>query len=166
MRQLEEKFLDALRRAEKGDQAAAQTAFEAIIAEEPGGDLADDALYNIGFLQFSRNAFDKAEATFKKLIQEYPDSTIAEFENCVEHGATPAKAWYMLVNAYLAMGREVDAFDAADKLQGFTDSYVQFVDKNGVTFRKTYMMLAGELLDKYAAAKSELEMNQGDLQDG
>lgn len=160
MTQLEEKFLDALKVAEKGDHAAAQAAFEAIIAEDPQGDLADDALYNIGFLQFNQNAFDTAEATFKKLISEYPDSTIAEFENSVEHGATPAKAWYMLVNSYLAMGREVDAFDAAEKLNGFTDSYVQFVDKNGVTFRKTYRMLADELLDQYAAAKSELEMQE------
>ncbi len=74
--------------------------------------------------------------------------------------ATPAKAWYMLVNCYLAMGREIDAYEAADKLDGYADSYVQFVNTAGISFRKTYKMLAGELLDQYAAAKSELEVNK------
>lgn len=160
MTQLEEKFLAALKTADGGDKAAAQAAFEAIIAAEPNGDLADDALYNIGFLQFSQNLFDKAEATFKKLIAEYPQSTIAEFPGSTEHGATPAKAWYMLVNCYLAMGREIDAYEAADKLDGYADSYVQFVNEQKIAFRKTFKMLAQELLDQYAAAKSELEVNK------
>jgi hypothetical protein len=66
----------------------------------------------------------------------------------------------MLVNCYLAMGREIDAYEAADKLDGYADSYVQFVNTAGISFRKTYKMLAGELLDQYAAAKSELEVNK------
>lgn len=158
MTELEQKFLDALKTAQDGKQEEARKAFEEVIAADPKGDLADDALYNVGLLSFQQNKFDEAEKTFKQLIEEFPEATIAEFENSVEHGMTAAKAYLGLINCYLPMGREVEAWECLEKLEQFTDSYVTFADQRGVPFRKTYAMLGKELLDKFAAAKSELEM--------
>ncbi|MCK5266548.1 MAG: tetratricopeptide repeat protein, partial [Spirochaetes bacterium] len=115
-------------------------------------------LFNIGLLHFKQDQFDKAEETFKKVISDFPEATIAEFENSVEHGMTTAKALLGLINCSLAMGDEVSAWDSLDKLNEFENSsFVMFTDPSGVTFKKTYRMLGQELLDQYAATKQELE---------
>jgi len=157
MTELEEKFLSALKIANEGKDAEALKLFEEVIAADPQGDLADDALYNIGIMQFKQVEFDKAVVTFKKVIEEMPDSTIAEFEGSMEHGKTPAKAWLGLINCYLAMGQEVEAWDALDKLEAFPNSYVMYSNDHGVTFRKTFKMLGQDLLDTYASTKQEVE---------
>jgi tetratricopeptide (TPR) repeat protein len=153
----EEKFLAAMKEAEAGNYSAAEAALQQIIDEDPRGDLADDALYDIGLLQYKQNKFQEAAASFLKVINEYPDATIADFGGSVEHGRTAAKAYLGLINCYLPMGREVDAYALLDKLVEFdADTYVQFTDARGISFRKTYSMLAKDLMDRYAAAKSEV----------
>jgi tetratricopeptide (TPR) repeat protein len=153
---LEQKFLDALEMA-KQDRAKGLALFQEVLDSDPKGDLADDALYNIGYLHFAESRFAEAQAAFDRLIKEHPDSTIAEFAGSIEHGKTPAKAWYMLVNCCLAAGKETEAWEACDQLAPYTDSYVEFADSRGVIFRKTYQMLARELLDRYASTKTEME---------
>lgn len=157
MTQLEEKFLAALKSAQAGKLEEARAAFEAVVAADPKGDLADDALYNLGYLHFRKNEFDKAETVFKRLIAEYPEATIAEFPGSTEHGKTAAKAWYMLLNCALAMGKHKDGYTILDQLDKYPDTYVAFVDGRGVQFRKGYRILGQELLDKYAVASRELE---------
>ena len=158
MEALEEKFLNALKSSESQNYEESLKAFEGIISENPSGDLADDALFNIGILHFKQNKFDEAEKSFRKVISDFPGATIAEFENSVEHGMTTAKALLGLINCSLAMGDEVSAWDSLDKLNEFENSsFVMFTDPSGVTFKKTYRMLGQELLDQYAATKQELE---------
>lgn len=157
---LEQDFLHGVELFQQKDYSGAEKVFEGVIAADPQGDLADDALYNLGLGYFQQNLFDKAEAAFKKLIEEYPDSTIAEFENSFEHGKTPAKARLGLVNCYLALGRENEAWQTLEELESFSDSWVMVAGTDNTPLKKTFHQLAKELLDKYAQAKQEISGQQ------
>lgn len=158
---LQKQFLQGIALFQKGEYAGAEAAFGEVIAADPQGDLADDALYNLGLGYFQQQQFDRAEEAFRKLIDEYPESTIAEFENSVEHGKTPAKARLGLINCYLAMGRENEARALLDELAPLTDSWVM-VPGPGGPVQKTFHRLAVELLDKYDQAKQEIAQQQAE----
>ncbi|MCA9285143.1 MAG: hypothetical protein KDA22_08025, partial [Phycisphaerales bacterium] len=53
------------------------TLFRDAIAADPKGDLADDALFNVGGIALQMGLMKDAEATFTELLEAYPDARIA-----------------------------------------------------------------------------------------
>ena len=116
------------------------------------GDLADDALCNIGILALAQTAIAQAESIFDRLIRDYPQATIAEYPGCSEHGRTAAKALLGLVNCALARGNAAQAKEHAARLWEYEDSWVGVGSE-----KKTYGQLASELLAAWETANKEYQ---------
>jgi TolA-binding protein len=67
---------------------------------EQSGIFADNALYEIGLLQYSERDYDEARETFTKLVEEYPSSDVR------------AAAYRMMGEANLALGLPAEALEA------------------------------------------------------
>lgn len=152
MDDLHKKFLEALNLAAAQKPAEAEKAFTAIFDSDPQGDLADDALCNIGILALAQNAIAQAESIFDRLIRDYPQATIAEYPGCSEHGRTAAKALLGLVNCALARGNAAQAKEHAARLREYEDSWVGVGSE-----KKTYGQLASELLAAWETANKEYQ---------
>jgi TolA-binding protein len=57
-----------------GDRNQALGIYERICRESPGGDSADDASYQIGYLQFLEGRMEEAERAFRVFLEKYPES--------------------------------------------------------------------------------------------
>ncbi len=66
-----DRYRDAIALFGKGRLDDARTAFEAILAADPGGDLADNALYWIGETHFVQARFNEAIDAYRKIVTEY-----------------------------------------------------------------------------------------------
>lgn len=66
-----DRYRDAIALFGKGRLDDARTAFEAILAADPGGDLADNALYWIGETHFVQARFNEAIDAYRKIVAEY-----------------------------------------------------------------------------------------------
>ena len=88
------------------------------------------------------NLFHDAIATFTRVIQGYPEGTIATF-NGNEHGRTAAKALYGRIRCHLVLGDTDSAKKDLDTLKKFDgDSYV--IDDEGR--KRTYHELANDVM--------------------
>ncbi len=152
MGSMEDRFLVAVKKYQEKDLKAAWSEFKTITDDDKGGELADDALYNLGIIAFEEQKFDVSEKCFLKVIQEYPEGTIADVGG-FEHGKTAAKAYLGLMNCYLAMGKEAEAKDALAELNNYGESYV--------TVKKSFSSIGSELMESYESQKEEFEKNVG-----
>lgn len=113
--------------------------FEDAIAADPKGELADDALFNIGSAYLQMRLVSDAERAFTQLLERFPDSTIAAVAGgSEEHGRTAAKALLGRMQARLAQGNVDGARSDRDALADYDDSWV--VDPSGR--RRTFGELA------------------------
>ncbi len=115
--------------------------------EDRKNELADDALVNAGLCYMQMKLYPDAIAQFTRVLQGYPDSTIASVFGAQEVGKTAAKALYCRLRSYLAIGDVDSARNDAKALQGYADSYV--VDAQGN--KRTFSELGNEAL---ASAKT------------
>ncbi len=122
--------------------------FKEAMAADPKGELADDAVYNIGLCYFKMSRFETALAQFRNVIEEYPDSTIADDPTTNEYGRTVAKAHLGMLNCYLALGQEDKAREALEALAQFDDSYV-IQGPDGL--KRTFCDIGRDLLEEYEA---------------
>lgn len=152
MGDLQKDFLEALKLAAAQKPAEAEKAFTAIFDSDPQGDLADDALCNIGILALAQNAIAQAQSIFDRLVRDYPQATLAEYPGCTEHGRTAAKALLGLVNCALARGDANQAGEYLNQLKEYSDSWVD-VGKE----KKSYAQLASELLAAWETANKEYQ---------
>lgn len=152
MGDLQKDFLEALKLAAAQKPAEAEKAFTAIFDSDPQGDLADDALCNIGILALAQNAIAQAQSIFDRLVRDYPQATLAEYPGCTEHGRTAAKALLGLVNCALARGDAGRAGEYLNQLKEYSDSWVD-VGKE----KKSYAQLASELLAAWETANKEYQ---------
>jgi outer membrane protein assembly factor BamD (BamD/ComL family) len=118
--------------------------FKKIVTEFPDSELADDAEYNISLCYYELNQFDNAIVNLQKLIIDYPDATITILGAGNEFGRTAAKAYLLMVNCYLALGKLEKTKEILTLLEPYTDSYVM---NNGE--RVTYHELAKRTIDLY-----------------
>ncbi len=117
--------------------------FQDAIAADPKGDLADDALFNVGTTYLRMRLVADAEQAFTELIERFPESTIASVASpSQEHGRTAAKALLGRMQARLAQGNVEGARSDLDALSAYEDSWV--VDPAGR--RRTYAELARAIL--------------------
>lgn len=116
--------------------------FEQVVKEDRKNELADDALVNSGLCYMQMKLYPDAIAQFSRVIQGYPDSTIASVFGGQEAGKTAAKALYCRLRSYLAIGDVESARKDAKALEGYADSYV--VDAQGT--KKTFTELGNEAL--------------------
>lgn len=116
--------------------------FERVVQEDRKNELADDALVNSGLCYMQMKLYPDAIAQFSRVIQGYPDSTIASVFGGQEVGKTAAKALYCRLRSYLAIGDVPSARNDAKALEGYADSYV--VDAQG--HKKTFTELGNEAL--------------------
>lgn len=121
--------------------------FKELIELDPTGDLADDAQFNIGLCYMKMNVPKKAIENLWKVINEYPDSTIAFSEQNQEYGRTPAKAYLGLLNCYLQLDNTKLISECLEKLQAYEDSYV-ILKENGENKKLTYYELAMQMINK------------------
>ena len=98
--------------------------FETLVRGFPESELADDAVYNIALCNFELNQFEKAIERLQGLIADYPDATITDVGGGDEHGRTAAKAYLLLLNCYLALGRLEKSKEILPRLGEYPDSYV------------------------------------------
>jgi TolA-binding protein len=141
----QELFQEAVRLVAQGFYVDSIDRFRQLIAQHPGGDLADDASYNIGLSYFKLNQFDPAVAEFRRTIADYPEATIdpGEFQN--EKGKTAAKAHLGCISCLLAMGKLDEAKETLAKLKDYAESGV--VGREG-SF-KSFHALGEELIAKF-----------------
>ena len=66
-----DQYKDAITLFGKGRLDDARAAFEAILAADPGGDLADNALFWIGETHFVQARFTEAIAAYERILSEY-----------------------------------------------------------------------------------------------
>ncbi len=123
-RDLETLFLQAVSLAQNGFLFDAVQRFCDVVAKDKGDDLADDALMNAGlcFLQMRLN--HDALSYFAKVIQGYPEATIAGVGGATEVGRSAAKAHYGRILAHLALGDRDSAKKDLAALAAYKDSYV------------------------------------------
>ncbi len=124
---------------------AAIEQFRRVTEMESGEGLPDDAQYNIGLCFFKMNAFDRAKTEFQRVIDEYPDATIATDECPGEIGKTAAKAHLGLLMCALATGDRTEADAQMEALLQYPESYV--VDE--AEGRRTFHQLGEELIENY-----------------
>ena len=123
--------------------------FKEVIKIDSKSEFADDAYYNIGLCYFAMMQFKKSIEFFDKVINEYPDATIALSEETGECGKIEAKARLGKINAYLAMGKVDSAASELTELEKFKDdSFIKFNDGN----KKSFFELGSELIDNYKKA--------------
>lgn len=110
--------------------------FESIVKDDRGNDLADDALVNAGLCYMQMRLYPDAIAQFSRVIQGYPDSTIAGVFGGQEVGKTAAKALLCRLRCSLAIGE----LDAARRdlvaLEKYPDSHVVDAQGNKKTFHE------------------------------
>lgn len=114
--------------------------FEEIVQSDRGNELADDALVNAGLCYMHMSLYRDAIAQFTRVIQGYPDSTIAAVFGGKEVGRTAAKALYCRLKCHLVLGDTAAASTDLESLKAFDDSYV--LDDHGK--KKTFYELANE----------------------
>lgn len=95
-----------------------------IVAKDREDELADDALMNAGLCFLQMRLHHDALSYFAKVIQGYPDATIAGVGGAREVGRTAAKAHYGSLQAHLALGDRASAEKDLAALAGYRDSYV------------------------------------------
>ena len=122
--------------------------FNELINTFKDSELVDDALYNIGLTYYNINDFDKAIQYFQRVINECPDATISILEGGSEFGRTAAKAYYGLLNCYLAKGDMTGVNSCISSLEAYNDSYIQL---DGV--RRTYAEMAKKALETFNSIK-------------
>lgn len=98
-------------------------AFRDATKSAPKNDLADDALVNVGLCSLKMGMYADAIDAFTRVIEEYPDATIAEADEGEEHGRTAAKALYGRVRAKAAIGDFAGAKADADAIAPYDDAY-------------------------------------------
>lgn len=98
-------------------------AFRDASASAPKNELADDALVNIGLCSLKMGMYADAIDAFTRVIDEYPDATIAEIDDGDEHGRSAAKALYGRVRAKAAIGDFAGARADADAIAPFDEAY-------------------------------------------
>lgn len=125
--------------------------FKQLIDEYPNSDMADDAEYNIAFCYYEMNQFEKAIFWLKNLIHSYPDSTISTLENSNEFGKTVAKAYFLMVNCYLALNQIEKAKHIIPEIKKYTNSYIKKGDD-----KITYYQLAKKTIKAYISMASKL----------
>ena len=123
--------------------------FKKLIHDFPDSELCDDALYNIGLCYFELKQFSTAIETFEKVINYYPESTISILEGGHEFGRTAAKAYYGIVNCYLANGNISKAESFVDYLDAYDDSYVTLDNDNKTSYKK----LSKDLINNFKNLK-------------
>jgi tol-pal system protein YbgF len=52
-------------------------AFQALLRRFPNSSKAPDALLKLGYCQYELRQWDEAEATLNRVMQQYPDTTVA-----------------------------------------------------------------------------------------
>lgn len=107
--------------------------FETLVRGFPESELADDAVYNIALCNFELNQFERAIERLKALIADYPDATITDVGGGNEHGRTAAKAYLLLLNCHLALGRLERSKEIVPLLEEYPTSFV-VVNGEGVPF--------------------------------
>ena len=55
----------------------AEQSFQTLLQSYPDSQKAPDALLKIGYSQYELKQWDQAEATLNKVVQTYPDTTVA-----------------------------------------------------------------------------------------
>ena len=142
-------FINGIRDYQSGFYAEAIEKFKEVVKIDDKSEFADDAYYNIGLCYFEMLQFKKAIEFFHKVIEEYPDATIALSEETGEYGKIEAKARYGMINAHLALGEVDAAEEQLQKLEAFKeDSYVQL---NPDT-KKSFLELGKDLIENYKKA--------------
>lgn len=131
-----ELFVKALNNAKDEFYFDSINDFKKLINDYPDSELCDDALYNIGLCYFELKQFSTAIETFEKVINYYPESTISILEGGHEFGRTAAKAYYGIVNCYLANGNILKAESIVDYLDDYEDSYVTLDNDNKTSYKK------------------------------
>ena len=139
-----ELFVKGLENAKEEFYIDSINEFKKLIHDFPDSELCDDALYNIGLCYFELKQLLKSIEIFEKAINHYPDSTISILEGGNEFGRTAAKAYYGIVNCYLAMGNKEKAESILDYLDEYDDSYV-IANNNNITFKD----LSLEVINKF-----------------
>lgn len=119
-------FVKALKSANEEFYVGAINEFRTLIKKFPNSELCDDSEFNIGLCFFNMMQFEKAIESFHKVIEYYPDSTISTLEGGNEFGKTAAKAYFAIVNCYMAQGDIDSAFSTLKKLKNkeFNDSFL------------------------------------------
>lgn len=135
-------FREAVERAMQGYGFDAISLFRDAIVADPTGDLADDALFNIGAAFLQMRLVKDAEEAFTELLERYPSATIAAVYNGNEHGRTAAKALLGRMQARLAAGDFEGAKADRAALAAYPDSWV--TDPRGA--RRTFMELAAAVM--------------------
>jgi len=110
--------------------------FERIVKEDRANELADDALVNAGLCYIQMRLYPDAIAQFTRVIQGFPDSTIAGVFGGQEVGKTAAKALLCRLRSYLAIGDVDSAKKDLASLEKYTDSYVVDAQGNKKTFHE------------------------------
>jgi tol-pal system protein YbgF len=75
--QLAEDYRQAIMLFGRGRHADARRAFEAVLAAEPAGDLADNALFWIGETWYAVGEFTNAMRYYGRVVSEFPDQNKA-----------------------------------------------------------------------------------------
>jgi tetratricopeptide (TPR) repeat protein len=109
--------------AQRGFVFDAMAAFRDAAKRAPKHELADDALVNIGVCSLRLGLFADAVDAFTRVIEEFPDATIAEADAGEEHGRTAAKALFGRVRAKAGLGDFAGARADAAALAAYDDSY-------------------------------------------
>ena len=139
-------FIDGIQDYRNGFYAEAIEKFKEIIKVDPKSEYADDACYSIGWCYFEMMQFKQAITYFEKVIEEYPDATIALSEETGEYGKIEAKARYAKINAFLAVGDVKATEDELQKLEALkADSYMKTADGS----KKSFYELAQALVENY-----------------
>lgn len=128
--------------SQRGFLFDAIAAFRDASKSAPKNELADDALVNIGLCSLKMGMYADAIDAFTKVIEDYPDATIAEINEGEEHGRTAAKALYGRVRAKAAIGDFAGAKADVEALTPFDDAYA--VESSGD--RVTFHSLANQFL--------------------
>jgi tetratricopeptide (TPR) repeat protein len=128
--------------SQRGFLFDAIAAFRDASKSAPKNELADDALVNIGLCSLKMGMYADAIDAFSRVIDEYPDATIAEIDEGEEHGRTAAKALYGRVRAKAAIGDFAGAKADVEALTPFDDAYA--VESSGD--RVTFHSLANQFL--------------------
>jgi TolA-binding protein len=127
-------FAEAMDLVSKDFLFDAIQSFERIAKDGKTNDLADDALVNAGLCYMKMSLFRDAVAQFTRVIQGYPDATIADCFGGQERGRTAAKALYCRMRCHVALGDHKAAEADLKALEKYQDSFVVGPDGNPKTF--------------------------------
>jgi tetratricopeptide (TPR) repeat protein len=118
-----EYFTEAFKLTQNQFYVDAISKFKKLIIEYPESDLADDALYNIGFCYYEMNQFQMSIQILEEMIGKYPDATITAIEGGNAFGKTAAKAYYLIVQCHIG-----------NKNIKKAESIIPILDKHSDTF--------------------------------